>query len=302
MSTDRINLAIGIGGFVIGILGIFISWWSIRTSWRIARDAGSLKRSLLSVRYGAIELKQGQPLRIVYALPKGDRLFLGTFRVVVENNGARVAEDTKLEIILPADANAGAEMSQFTLTKGSMPGLQRNCSRVGKLLHVYHHLPVLYASERGCIDEDFWCRPTVGIVLNPKVKTQSAKVVELEVGLDFAYVFNVVLFPKEEPPTSASVHLFCVEAEDLDELVKKWLPRERRPTQRLPLLSRLLPIPKKLSLGTLLVVPRFKDVPIDNGKTLSVESFSDSERWLLERVQTKWTLTPVEWTFEGDPE
>jgi hypothetical protein len=296
MTSERINLAIGIGGFLAGLFGVIVSWWSIRTAWRIAHEAGSLKRSSLKFQYGPLDLRPSGHLEIVYALPKAQPPSLGALRILVSNTGTRAAESTKVEIVLPAEVNSAAEVLSFKVERGSMPGLQRTVSRADKLLYTYHHLPMLYASESIAIEEWFWCAPTVGSPFSYKVKTADAKTVRVEGTITYAFVFNLVLFPKEEPPSPGRIHLSCVEADNVNELLERWLPYEKQRVQKKPWIAHLLKLNTE-ERATLLVVPCFKETLFGDGSRIPVENFSDSERWWLQRTKRGWNVTPVHWVF-----
>jgi hypothetical protein len=143
-------------------------------------------------------------------MPKDFELkHVGILRMLIENTGKRAAENVKLEIVVPAVANSGSEFVKGGVAKGILPGVARECFRIGKLLHVFFYFPIINPGETISVEEPFWILPTVDVPFSRVVPTADKKHATLQGAYTFVFVFNFVLLHKEDPAWASTVEI-CV--------------------------------------------------------------------------------------------
>ena len=300
-----ISIIIGILGVVIGAVCAVFAYFQIREARRIAASSGSFKSPQLVVRYGALPLssEEGRTLKLVYGMPKDfKREYVGILRMLIENTGTRAAENVKLEIVVPAGANRVSEFLEGRPAKGILPGVIRECFRIEELLHVYYYFPIINPGETLSVNEPFWIETTVDIPFSTVVSTADKKRMKLKGAFTIAFVFQFVLFHKEDLPWSSKVEIYVVEEQDSKRLINRWVTREAKRDGPFPaegkndaqvqwLMTQLE------QRDFLLVLPNFEPLKITNKRRLLWENFDKSERWLLSRKKQKWEVVECEWTF-----
>lgn len=296
----------GVLGIIVGIVGAIISYFSIREARRIATLGGATKSPQLSLNYGALPLEPStKPIRnIVYGMPAGfKREYIGVLRLVIQNHGKRAAENVKLEIVVPAGVNSGSEHLKFRPGRGVLPGVSRECFRIGKLLHVYHYIPIINPGEPVSVDEPLWLETTVEAPISTTVSTADHMKVTLKGSFTFGFVFDLVLFQKEELPFASQIELFVAEDSDVKALARRWIKIETDQEGTYPASAdrkkRKAWLKKRLeSKEVLVVLPVFDELKVPKTKSLQWENFDKSRRWLLTRSHGNWILSEHEWVFK----
>jgi hypothetical protein len=125
---------------------------------------------------------------------------------------------------------------------------------------------------------------------------------KLKGAFTIAFVFQFVLFHKEELPWSSKIESYVVEEQDSKRLINRWVTREAKRDGPFPaegkndaqvqwLMTQLE------QRDFLLVLPNFEPLKITNKRKLFWENFAKSERWLLSRKKQKWEVVKSKWTF-----
>lgn len=289
----------------MGVVCAVFAYFQVRDARRIAASSGSFKSPQLVVRYGALPLssEEGRTLKLIYGMPKDfKREYAGILRMLIQNTGTRAAENVKLEIVVPAGANSGWEFLEGRSAKGILPGVIRECFRIEKLLHVFYYFPIINPGETLSVDEPFWIETTVDIPFSTVVSTADKKRMKLKGAFTIAFVFQFVLFHKEDLPWSSKLEIYVVEEQDSKRLINKWVSREAKRDGPFPVEGKndaqvQWLITQLEQRDFLLVLPNFEPRQIAKSKRLLWENFDKSERWMLSRKTQKWEATKCNWTF-----
>lgn len=304
MNSEHIIAMIGIAATILGVL---LSYFNIRVAKKIALTSGWLKMPRLLVRYGGLVIGNNFVQEVVYGVTSEiKKVQIGVLRVVIENNGARAAENIKLEIVVPYGANRGGSEHLKGELKGIMPGFSRQCFRINNLLHIYHHLPALNPRENMSVDEPFWIEKTVDLQGEIPFHDVGGEQIQLKYQVTLGLEFNIFLFSKEDIPIASKVILFIMDASNVTQLAKRWIQVQLEiegPCPRgINLRRKVRWLQKRLSSKqVLLVIPSLEEWKLSRKKSGStsalVESFDKSQRWLLVRSWGRWKILPCEWRF-----
>jgi hypothetical protein len=298
-----VSIIIGILGVLVGAVCAVFAYFQIREARRIAASSGSLKSPQLVVRYGTVPLGPDHGVKILYGMPKGFKMeYVGTLRMLIENSGKRAAENVKLEIVVPAGANSGSEFAEFRLAKGILPGGARECFRIGNLVHVFYHFPVINPGEIVSVDEPFWIMTTVDVPFSKVFPTADNKSVRVKGSFTIAFVFSIVLFHKEDMPWASKVEICVLEEPEPTTLANRWVKIEAEADGPFPdrgerdAQSRWI-MGQLENKEVLLIIPSFELSAVKGKKKLYLENFEKSQRWRLSRNEQKWKLQGQKWTF-----
>lgn len=228
MTSEQLNIIIGIVGILIGIIsGSIFTWWQISQNRRLAAEAGALRKTRPSIgflRNDLSKLSNDTPTWVILCPEDADKaIYSLSFQII--NSGDAPINDAVL--LVQGLADFVKDAPDGSLSMKVQPGvlkdsIKRCVVNLGALNQISYQMPTIYPNSAAEITDCFLLWPTHDHPISGKATSKDGVPIRYELRVTYGLLLTVTLLLKDNPSISHTLSLQCISANSIEKALKTY--------------------------------------------------------------------------------